>query len=170
MLRRFITRWSAQGEIEHQVEEELQFHYQMLVEEYREKGMPEKDARAGASARFGDIERARLECIKISKRSRPAMKLLRMVLLLAFAAGLLLRVSSDYLPIIQVGDVLMMIGMLGQLLLHLRGLSASRSLPVKGGPVLSIFGSGESSPVEAFDELGRTPVGRVMADKAPKDS
>ena len=173
MLRRFIIRWkrwTGGAEIERQVEEELRFHWEMLTEEYQEMGMPEEAARAATSQRFGDVERVQAECVEISRRNRPALKFLKLVLLLSFVSGLCLRMGSVEINFKHLADLLMATGVLGQLLLHVRGLRAIPSQAVKGEPPLSILGRSVSSSIEAYDEKGRTPVERLVADKAHKDS
>lgn len=173
MLRRFIMRWkrwTGGAEIERQVEEELRFHCEMLTEEYQEMGMQEEAARDATSRRFGDVERVQAECVEISRRNRPALKLLKLLLLLALMSGLFLRMNSVEINFKQLADLLMATGVLGQLLLHVRGLRAIPSPVVKGEPTLSILGQGVSSSIEAYDEKGRTPVERLVADKAHRDS
>ena len=174
MLRRFITGWKrwtgGAAYIERQVEEELRFHFEMLTEEYQEMGMPEEVARAATSRRFGDVGRVQAECVEISRRNRPALKLLKLLLLLFFVSGLCLRVASVEINFKQLADLLMATGVLGQLLLHVRGLRAVPSTAVKEEPPLSILGQGVAPSIKAYDEKGRTPVERLVADKAHKDS
>lgn len=173
MLRGFIKEWRRPfggASIEEQVEEELLFHCEMLMEEYRELGMSEDAAREAASKRFGDRERVQAECVEISRRSRPAVKLLKLFLLLFFVSGFSLRMASTIVQFKQVADMLMATGVLGQLLLHLRGLRATGFRPIKASAPFSVLGLRTQASIEAFDEEGRTPVERLVADKPFRDS
>lgn len=169
MLRRFMARCVTRfgkAEIEREVEEELRFHYQMLTEKYQETGMAEEAARAAAAERFGDVRRVQAQCVEISRRNRPMMKLLKLVLLLFFVTGVWLRTRGWAVQFTQMGDLLMATAVLGQLLLYVKGLRPTRSLAVKSSSALSIFGRSEQPSIAPYDELGRTPVERVVADKA----
>jgi hypothetical protein len=161
---------SGKAKVERQVEEELDFHCEMLREKYQEMGLSEEAAREAARKRFGDVERVQAECVAISRRSRPAVKLLKLMLLLFFASGLSLRINSVEIYFKHLADILMATGVLGQLLLHLRGLHARGSQAVKAEPPLSILWQGASPSIEAFDAQGRTPFERLVADKAHGDS
>lgn len=163
-------RWLTSAAIERQVEEELRFHCEMLTHEYQEGGLSEEAARDAAGRRFGDVERIQAQCVEISRRNRPAVKLLKLFLLMSFMTGVWLRLRGVDLNFLHLGNLLMAIGVLGQLLLRLRGLTATGSLAVKRSPPLSLLGRGESLSIEAYDEHGRTPVERLVADKAYRDS
>jgi hypothetical protein len=168
MLKRFIRKCAGGSEIEREVEEELRLHYEMLTEQYQESGLSEEAARQAAERRFGDLERVRAECVKISRRNRPLVKLLKLVLLLSIISGVWLRTRGWAIQFTQMGDLLIATGLLGQLLLYVKGLSARATQAVKRGQPFSLLGRGQSLSVEAYDELGRTPVERLVADK--KDS
>jgi hypothetical protein len=173
MLRRLIAKLQscADGaETERQVEEELRFHCEMLVEAFQAAGLSEEAARAAAARRFGDVERIQTRCVKISRRNRPMMKLLKLVLLLSFIIGVWLRTRGWAVQFTQMGDLLMATAVLGQLLLYVKGLRATGHQALKGSPPFSLFGQGESPSIEAYDELGRTPVERLVRHKAPEDS
>jgi hypothetical protein len=173
MLRRLRAKlqglWRG-AEIERQVEEELRFHCDMLTEDYQEGGLPEEAAREATAQRFGDVERVQAQCVAISRRNRPMIKLLRLVFLLSFITGVWFRTRGWAIQFTQMGDLLMATAVLGQLLLYVKGLRASGHQALKRSPSsFSLLGQSELS-VEAYDELGRTPVERLVADKAFKDS
>lgn len=168
MLGKLISRYTGGSDIERQVEEELRFHCELLTEQYRESGLSEAAAKAAMARRFGDVERVRVECVKISRRNRPVVKLLKLLLLLSFISGVWLRTRGWAIQFTQMGDLLMATGVLGQLLLYVKGLSARAPRAVKSSQPFSLLGRGQSLSVEAYDELGRTPVERLVADK--KDS
>jgi hypothetical protein len=171
MLGKFIRRCgnvSPVSGIERQVEEELHFHHEMLTEHFRECGLSEAEAKRATARRFGDVERVRAECVQISRRNRPVMKFLKLLLLLSAITGLWLRTRGWPVQFVQMGDMLIATGVLGHLLLYLKGMSRRGMRAVKSSPPFSLLGRGRSVPVEAYDELGRTPVERLVADK--KDS
>jgi hypothetical protein len=173
MLRKFIRRWQSRpggAGIEQQVEEELRFHCEMLTQEYEETGLSEEAARDATRRRFGNVERVQAECVEISRRNKPMMKLLKLVLLLSFITGVWLRTRGWAVQFTQMGDLLMATAMLGQLLLYVKGLRPTGYPAVKRSPPFSILGRSEAPSMEAYDELGRTPVERLVADKAHKDS
>lgn len=163
-------RWLGGAQIERQVEEELGFHCEMLARGYLESGLSEEAAREAVRRRFGDVERVQAECVKISRRNRPVMKLLKLVLLLSFISGVWLRTRGWAIQFTQMGDLLMATAVLGQLLLYVKGLRATGHQALKRSPPFSLLGRGESSSIEAYDAQGRTPVERLVADKAHKDS
>ena len=96
------------------------------------------------------------------------LRLLKLFLLLFFVSGFCLRMVVVEIPFKQLADLMMATGVLGQLLLHVRGLRAARSGYVRGGNIVLGLRSPES--IEAYDAEGRTPVGRLMSDKIYKDS
>src|ERR1044072_3293507 len=50
------------------VEEELQFHIEMLERKYAQEGMSAAQAKAAASRRFGNLEPVKRQCVTIRKR------------------------------------------------------------------------------------------------------
>lgn len=172
MLGSFIAKRlkrSGKAEVKRQVEEELRFHCEMLREEYLKSGMPEDDARAAAARRFGNLKRVQAECVEISRRNSPMKRFLKLVLLVSFLAGVWLRTRGWAVQFTQMGDLFITIGALGQLLLHVKGLRTAGYQALKRGPAFSLLGQGKPS-IEAYDELGRTPVERLVADKSHKPS
>jgi hypothetical protein len=105
------------------VEEELQFHVQMLERKYMEDGMCTTDARAAAFSRFGNFERVKKQCVEISKRSTLLRRVLKSSLILLGLTGLLISIGSSDYKVDRVGHVLIMIAIMGRLLLYVRGLS-----------------------------------------------
>ncbi len=165
-----FSKWFGGGEVERLVEEELLFHCDRLMEEYQEMGFTEEAARDAAERRFGNVERVQAECVEIRRRSRPAVKLLKLLLLLFFIGGLLLRITGINANFNHLGDLMMATALLCQLFLHVKGSRATGFHAIKKGSPLSILGRGAKPAVEAFDAAGRTPVERLMSDKTFKDS
>lgn len=105
------------------VEEELQFHLEMLVHKYIQQGMSAVQARAAASKRFGNLETVKRQCVTIRKRSSSLQRILKVSLILIALAGLAIHLlSSDY-KVARMGSVLIMIAIAGRLLLYVRGLT-----------------------------------------------
>ena len=105
------------------VEEELQFHIEMLERKYTQQGMSAAEATAAASRRFGKLETVKRQCVTIRKRSSPLQRFLKISLVLIALAGLAIHMlSSDY-KVERIGSVLIMIAIAGRLLLYVRGLT-----------------------------------------------
>jgi hypothetical protein len=105
------------------VEEELQFHIEMLAHKYTQQGMSVAQARAAASKRFGNLETVKRQCVTIRKRSSSFQRVLKASFILIALAGLAIYLlSSDY-KVGRIGSVLIMIAIAGRLLLYVRGLT-----------------------------------------------
>jgi putative ABC transport system permease protein len=61
--RRYLTFWRA--DIADDVADELAFHTEMRIKEYMARGLSEEDARSAVTARLGDVDAARVECIEL---------------------------------------------------------------------------------------------------------
>ncbi len=69
----WIRLWSGltRRGVEREVEEEMGFHYEMLVREYESRGLSPEEARSRARKRFGEPERMRREAVSVeSSRMR----------------------------------------------------------------------------------------------------
>ena len=109
------------------VDEELQFHIEMLERKFNRHGMSSADAKAAALRRFGNPERIRRQCMEIRGRNSPLRRSLKIVSILLALTGLAIHVlSSDY-KVAHIGDTLIMIAISGRLLLYVRGLIPSLS-------------------------------------------
>ena len=121
------------------VEDELQFHIQMLERKFTQHGMPSADAKHAALRRFGNPDRIRNQCIQISERNSPLRRVLKTLSILLALTGLAIHIlSSDY-KVARVGDTLIMIAISGRLLLYVRGLRPSTLLPATKEASLSVF-------------------------------
>lgn len=111
------------------VDEELQFHIEMLERKFNEHGMSSADAKAAALRRFGNPDRVRRQCIEISRRSNPIRRCLKIFsILLAFTGLAIYILSSDY-KVAHIGETLIMIAISGRLLLYVRGFLPS--IPIR---------------------------------------
>jgi len=158
-----ILGWMESREVELEVDEEFQFHLDLLRERFEKQGMSAQAALDTSLKWFGDVDQARHQCLAISKRSRPIMRVLKVAFVLMFLVGVLVRIFSPELHLTRVGDVLMMVAASGRLLLYVRGLSPSNFFPGNKNrwPLRLIDGS--QTPVPAFDEHKRTPTERVIS-------
>ena len=110
------------------VEEELQFHIEMLERKYTQQGMPAAEARTAALRRFGNLETVKRQCVTISKRSSPLRRALKTSLIFIALAGLAIHILSSHYKVAQIGHTLIMIAVAGRLLLYVRGVSPSTFL------------------------------------------
>ena len=59
-----------------EVEEELQFHIEMLERKYAQQGMSIADAKAAAVRRFGRFETVKKQCVDIRRRNSLSRRVL----------------------------------------------------------------------------------------------
>ena len=120
------------------VEEELQFHIEMLERKFAQHGMSSADAKAAALKRFGNRDKVRNQCVEISRRSSRTRRVLKTFLILLALTGLAIHfLNADY-KVARIGDTLIMIAISGRLLLFVRGLSPSTFPPARK-PSLSVI-------------------------------
>jgi hypothetical protein len=120
LTRRFNP--GSSDAIEREVEEELRFHLDLLTEQQLQHADTLSEARASALKRFGDIEQVKDECVEISKRNRPLTRALKSFMILTFLAGISIRIFATEFHVDRVGQLLIAVGVLGQLLLYVRSL------------------------------------------------
>jgi hypothetical protein len=119
---------SNRKQIMFEVEDELQFHIEMLERKYVQDGMSAAAAKAAALRRFGSLERAMKQCVDIRGRNSLLRRVLKTSLILLGLTGLSIHILSSDLKIDRIGGVLIMIAISGRLLLYVRGLSPSTFL------------------------------------------
>jgi hypothetical protein len=147
-----------------EIDEELRFHLDLLTEEHCHLDVPFAEARDAALKQFGNVEQIKNECVEISCRRRPAVRLLKSFLLLVFLAGVLVRVFSPEYHLTRVGDILMAVGLLGRLWLYVRFLNPSRFLSEAQDSAPLKLNDSQIS-IAAYDQSARTPVERVISYK-----
>jgi hypothetical protein len=147
--------------LETQVDEELRFHIDMQTIDYQQRGLSHDESRAKAKVRFGDVERIKKECIRIGSGKTVLIWILNSVFMFCLTMGLLLRAFVPEMHVNRVGDVMMMIGGLGILLVYAKQAGA-RVLNSNSDTIA--LGLKNNIPPTAFDERGRTPFERVRAD------
>jgi len=100
------------------VEEELQFHIDMLERKYAQQGLP--DPHAKALKRFGNLERVKKQCVNISLRNSLLRRVLKTSSILIALTGLAIYIfSSDY-KVARIGTMLITIAVFGRLLIYVR--------------------------------------------------
>ena len=110
------------------VEDELQFHIEMLERKYVQDGMSAAAARAAALRRFGSLEKAMKQCVNIRNRSSLLRRVLKTSLIILGLTGFAIRILSSDRHVDHIGDILIMIAVFSRLLLYVRGLSPSSFL------------------------------------------
>jgi hypothetical protein len=137
-LRNLLKR--PKRKIAFEVEEELQFHIEMLERKYAQQGMSDSRAKAAALKRFGNFERVKKQCVHISKRSSLFRRILKVSSIVIALTGLAIQtLSSDY-RVARIGGTLIMVAISGRLLLYVRGLSPwsffprTNRTPLTGNP------------------------------------
>ena len=111
-----------------EVEDELQFHIEMLERKYVQDGMSPAAAKAAALRRFGSLEKAMKQCVAIRSRNSLVRRIIKASLIILGITGLSIRILSSEVNFDHMGDVLIMIAIAGRLLLYVRGLSPSTFL------------------------------------------
>ena len=66
--RRYLRFWGAS--VDQDVDEELAFHLDMRIRDYRADGMSDDEARAAVARRLGDLRAARAACLTIGRRGQ----------------------------------------------------------------------------------------------------
>jgi hypothetical protein len=112
-----------------EVEEELQFHIEMLERKYAQQGMSDARAKAAALRRFGNLERVKKQCVDISRRNSLFRRVLKIASIVIALTGFVIHILSSNPKIAHIGDTLMMVAIAGRLLLYVRGLSPRNFLP-----------------------------------------
>jgi hypothetical protein len=145
-----------------EIEEELQFHLELLTEEHCRPNVSWEQAQATALERFGDVDQIRDECVRIARRNHPAVLALKWFFGFVFVTGVLVRVFSTDYHVTRVGDLLMEVGALARLLLYLRGMNPSKYFS-KPDEAASLKLNDSPISLAAYDRKKRTPVERVIS-------
>jgi len=144
--------------IETEVDEELTFHIDMQTRDYESQGISRERSRTMAETRFGNVSRIKKECVRIGSGKTFLIWILDAVFMMSLVTGLLLRLFVPEMHVNRVGDVMMMIGGLGILLVYAKQCGANVFSSTSQKPL------GLNSPPVGFDEKGRTPFDRVRED------
>ena len=151
-------------QIKGDVEEELSFHLDLLRDPFLQQGMSPEEANTAALERFGNFENIRNQCVEISTRNSPLMRAGKSFFILVLLLGVLVRIFSPEYHVTRVGDVLIMVGVLGRLLLYVRSLHPSSFLS-KANDSSPLKLNDSQMSFAAYDQRKRTPVERVISCK-----
>jgi hypothetical protein len=164
-VTRRLLKYFDGGQIKRDIDEELRFHLELLTEALQQQDMPLAHAKDAARERFGNVDQIRDQCIEISRRNHPALRALKSLLGMMVLTGVLVRVLGTEFHVTRLGDVVITVGILGRLLVYVRGLNPScfLSRPATSSP-LKLNENGRRSIV-AYDQGMRTPVERIISDK-----
>lgn len=124
-----------------EVEDQMQFHIEMLERKYAQQGMSIADAKAAALRRFGNLERVKKQCVDISRRNSLLRRVLKTASIIIALTGLSIRILSPDAKIAHIGDTLIMVALAGRLLLYVRGLTPWTFLPETKRTSLSVVAS-----------------------------
>jgi hypothetical protein len=147
-----------------EVDEELQFHLDLMTEELCRQSMSWEQAQATALRRFGNLEQIRNECVRIARRNHPVVLALKWLFGFLFVTGVLVRVFAVEYHVTRVGDILMAVGVLSRLLLYLRVMNPSHYISRPDDSSL-IKLNDSSLSLTAYDDRRRTPVERLISYK-----
>jgi hypothetical protein len=157
-----LLKYFDSGQIKRDIDEELRLHLELLTEALQQQDMPLAHAKDAAQERFGNVDQIRDQCIEISRRNRPALRALKSLLVMIVLTGVLVRVLGTEFHVTRLGDLLIAVGILGRLLVYVRGLNPAGFLsrPETSSP-LKLNENGRRSIV-AYDQSMRTPVERLI--------
>lgn len=148
-----------------EIDEELRLHMDLLTDEHLRRNLSFEAAREAAVSRFGNIEQITDQCAQIKRRQHPLTLILKVFLVLLFLAGVAIRVFAPEYHLTRVGDVLMMVGFLGRLLLYVRGLVPSNFISKSDESLALRLRDDVQSPIAVYDEKEHTPVEQVIFRK-----
>lgn len=159
LFKRFNRR-----EAEREVENELRFHLELLTEANLRRGMTRKEAEEEAAKRFGNVERIKNQCVEISERNCPSMRVLKSFLIAVFLGGVLARVFSAEIYGKQIGNMLLVIAALGGLLIYIRGLRPlSFAAPTNDNSLPLGLSADDQTSFAANSRKKSTPLERIIA-------
>jgi hypothetical protein len=147
-------------EIERDIGAELQFHLDLLTQEYLQRSMSLEEARDAALKQFGNVEQIKDRCVEISKRRHPLVMALKCFLAILFVTGAMVRIVGWDFHISRCGDLLMAVSILSWVLLYVR-LNPSRFLsPHETSSPLKLT---DQNSFAVYDQQKRTPVERLIS-------
>lgn len=160
LFRRFDSEGSKR-----EIEEELCFHLDLLTQEQLQPHLSLAEAREAALRRFGNVEVIKGQCLDITRRSHPMMPAVKVLLILMFLGGVLLRLNGTDRDVANLGNLLIAVPSLCRLLFHVRGLNPSRFLSEHKSRSPLMLNETAQLPFTIYDHRKLTPVERVISDK-----
>ncbi|HWN12097.1 MAG TPA: permease prefix domain 1-containing protein [Pyrinomonadaceae bacterium] len=160
-----FRRRRKSSETAQDIDEELNFHLELLTQKHLQREMSLTEANDAAAKRFGNVERIKDQCLAIRRRSHPFLVALKSLLILTFLTGIVVRVLSTALNTRRIGDLLIAIPILAGVLLYVRNISPS-SFVSNPETALSLRLNENVQPLfTAYDKGMHTPVERLISDK-----
>jgi len=152
-------------DISREIDEEFRFHLELLAEKHLQQDMSVEEANAAAASRFGNVEQIKEQCLAISRQGHPFLVGLKSFLILMFLSGLAVRFFSTELNFHHLGDLLIVVPILGRVLLYVRGLDPASFL--SKSQTTSPLGLNHTvKPLfRVYDQGMLTPVERLISDK-----
>ena len=164
-MKAVLQLFKRRKQVEHEVEEELSFHFELLRKKHLEQGLSPEAACRATRQRFGDPLKIKRECVAISRRSHPVVVVLKAFFAIMCLTGFVMRVAGADGNFNHLADVIIAVAVSAEALIYARGLTPARFLS-KSEPVsLSLAGDGPRPPIAPYDGTKRTPIERVFADK-----
>ena len=160
----WLFKRSDSKAIEREIEEQLRFHIDLLTQANLQQAMSAEEAKEAALKRFGDVDQIKDQCAQISRRNQPFIRGLKVLSLILFLSGVLLRVFFTELHITHLGDLLIIVPALGRLLLYVRSLNPSSFVSKPESSPLMLNDRAEFS-IAAYDQRNLTPVERVISNR-----
>jgi hypothetical protein len=151
-------------QLENEIDEELRFHLESLTAANLQQDLTFAEAKAAALKRFGNVQQIKNQCVEISRRNRPMIRFLKVLMIALFLLGVLIRVSSTEMHVTRIGDILMFVGVMGRLLVHLRGWRPAENCadPPTTSPLMLID---KTQTADAYERRTITPVERLISEK-----
>ena len=160
-----IFKYIDSQQIKGEVEAELRFHLELLTEALLQQHMSPEEAKTAALERFGNLEKIQDQCVEISTRNSPLRRAMKSFLILVFLLGVSIRVFNPEFHVTHIGDILIAVGILGRLLLYVRGLKPSNFVSSHETSSPLILNERPKTSFAVYDQRKRTPVERVISDR-----
>jgi len=164
-MKDWLSKLLNSNSTESEVDEELRLHLDLLTDKYIERGISRAEAEGFAARRFGNVDQIRDQCLEISMRNSLQARALKSLLVLVFLIGIFVRIMGTEYHVTRMGTVLITLGLLGRLLLYVRGLNPSRFFSKPDASSRLILSEHGQRPVAAYDQSGHTPLERLISDK-----
>jgi hypothetical protein len=163
-MARLFERFGKE-ETTREIDEELRFHLELLTRAYLQQNMSPQEAKDAAVRRFGNVEHTKVQCLAISRRSRPFVVALKSFLIFIFIAGIVVRIRSTDLDTRHLGDLLIAVPILSRLFFYVRNLNPSSFLS-KPETVSPLRLNEDVQPLfKPYKQGMLTPVERLISDK-----
>ncbi len=146
----------SRQEIEHDIDDELEFHLEQLVAEERAQGKPADAARQEARRRFGSLEHYRKLCLNVNLKERIMLQRINLGLLVLVALGLGLTAWQTWAAQSRTADAVE--GLTRQLaqMREMQAPAAAATGVVTTAPTVTIAGDGIRGGVYAIPTEGLT--------------